>query len=210
MTLRPASLVPLALLLLALGVAGCGGHGHARVGKTTLTILAVDPNVGRAAFHLSCAPAGGDVPEPARACAALARSPQLVTSPTPFVCHGPAWWDVTIRGRLDGRPVSRHVQTCWTEQMALIGGLGIANGLPRHMLPRRTGRLLPGTRRIFPRGVLRPGDAVVCTVHGRRLVGGVPVAVDGAAEIGYDGLGAEPVSLTVARRRDGTVTAACS
>ena len=205
MTLRRASL---ALLVPAL--AGCGGHAQARVGRTTLTILAVDPDVGRAVFRLSCAPAGGDVPEPERACAALARSPQLVTRPVPFVCHGPAWWDLTITGRLDGRPLRRHVSTCWTAQMGLIGRLGIADGLQRHLLPRRTGRLLPGTQRTFPPGVLRPGDAVVCEARGRRLVGGVPPASGGGAETGYDGTGAGPVSLTVVRRPDGTVTAACS
>lgn len=200
--------VTVALLAVAV-LAGCGGRAHGQA-ATRLTILAVDPNVGRAVFHLSCAPAGGDVPAPARACAALERTPGLVRRPVPFVCHGPAWWDLTISGRLDGHPLSRHVGTCWTPQMALIGRLGIAPSLQRHLQPRRTGAVLPGASRTFPGGVLRPGDAVVCEALGRRLVTGVPVASGQTEETGYDSVGGGSISLGVTRHRDGSVTATCS
>src|ERR1041385_9128297 len=110
--------------LVALSLAGCGSRS---VPSTDLTLLAVNPSVGRAVFHLRCAPARGDLGDPARACAAVAARPQLVTRPKPFVCFGGtfSWWDVTITGRLNGRPVRTHISTCWTPQMAMIRRLGI-------------------------------------------------------------------------------------
>jgi hypothetical protein len=101
--------------------------------STDLTLLAVNPCVGRAAFHLACAPTGGDLGNPARACAALVARPQLVTSPKPFTCFGGtfSWWDISITGRLRGRRIHTHTSTCWTPQMAMIH--------------RRMGRRAPAT-----------------------------------------------------------------
>ncbi len=41
-------------------------------------------NGGRAIFHLKCDPASGDVADPAKACAAIAAQPTLVTNPQPY------------------------------------------------------------------------------------------------------------------------------
>src|SRR5215467_5328021 len=40
---------------------------------------------GRALFHLRCDPDGGNVADPAKACAAIAAQPSLVTDPQPYV-----------------------------------------------------------------------------------------------------------------------------
>lgn len=45
-------------------------------------------NGGRALFHLKCDPAGGDVADPAKACAAIAAQPSLVTNPKPYYTSG--------------------------------------------------------------------------------------------------------------------------
>jgi hypothetical protein len=154
-----------------------------------LTILAVNPNVGRAVFHVSC-------PGPARGCAAVAADPALVTAPKPFVCWA-GMWTLTVSGRLNGRRFARRVETCWTPQMQLLGKLGIARQLQSHLEPRRVGRVLPGVAQTFVS--LRPGDLVEC----RGLSLGVPVAT-GAPTVASGGL-----TLTVARRRDGSVSASC-
>jgi hypothetical protein len=46
-------------------------------------------NGGRALFHLKCEPAGGNVADPAKACAAIAAQPSLVTNPKPYSTSGP-------------------------------------------------------------------------------------------------------------------------
>jgi hypothetical protein len=155
-----------------------------------LTILAVNPSVGRAVFHVSC--------PGSRACAALAAQPSLLTAPRPFVCLGGtfSWWTLTLSGRADGRRIRTRVDTCWTPQMALIGKLGIGGELESHLQPRRVGSVLPGLTRTFVS--LRPGDVVAC----RSLRVGVPYS--GAPSEEQGGL-----TLTVTRRGDGSVTASC-
>jgi hypothetical protein len=200
-----------ASLLVAAALAGVAGAGDSP--STRVTILAVNPNVGRAAFHLSCGPTGGDIPSPERACAALAAASGLVLSPQPFVCRGgpTSWWDITVSGRLDGNPFLSHTSSCWTPQMGLIGELGIAAALQEHLLPRRRRTLHGGQRRVFPPGALRPGDLVVCTTHNRRLELGVPVdAEHGGSLTGYGGAGVKTVTLTVTLHIDGSVTASCT
>lgn len=117
-----------------LAVATGGGGGG---GETSLTLEADNPQVGHAAFRLECDPPGGDVPDAAAACAALARNPKLLTDPKPFVCWGgtSSWWEIAISGRLAGEPVEVRTRTCWTAQMALIRALGIARELERHIDP---------------------------------------------------------------------------
>src|SRR2546423_1840112 len=56
-------------LVLAASLVGCGSRSVKP--STDLTLVALNPWVGRAVFHLSCAPAGGDLGDPARACAAV-------------------------------------------------------------------------------------------------------------------------------------------
>jgi hypothetical protein len=119
------------LLVFLAPLSGCGGRS-ARP-QSALTILAVNESVGRAVFHLECGPTGGDLPDNASACRALASAPTLVTAPKPFLC--PAMpWQVAISGRLDGRRISRRFFTCWTPQMATIGQLGIGRPSVRVVL----------------------------------------------------------------------------
>jgi hypothetical protein len=197
------------VVLAALSLAGCGS-GSAKP-ATDLTLLAVNPSVGRAVFHLRCAPARGDLGDPARACAAVAARPQLVTRPKPFVCFGGtfSWWDVTIAGRLNGRPVRTHISTCWTPQMAMIRRLGIGwQSLRAHLLPRRHEAVMPSVTQNFPSGALRPGDLVTCKILGHELEDGVPVEYGTSSE-GYGGKNVTSVTLSVTHHRDGSVTASC-
>jgi hypothetical protein len=71
--LAPVAPVPANLTLLVVSE-GFPGHG-------TLPQW----NGGRALFHLRCDPAGGNVADPAKACAAIAAQPSLVTNPQPYV-----------------------------------------------------------------------------------------------------------------------------
>jgi hypothetical protein len=120
----------LSCLLLLPFVVGCGITQTPAAG-TELTIRAVNSDVGRSEFHLNCEPPGGDVPNPEDACAALAKTPELVTRPEPFVCARGrfSWWDVTISGNLGDKPIDTKFSTCWTEQMATLGRLGLLRGL---------------------------------------------------------------------------------
>ena len=206
---RRVVLVLLFSCLLAASAAGCGKRsvGH----STDLTLLAVNPSVGRASFHLACGPAGGDLENPARACAALAAQPDLVINPKPFTCLGGtfSWWDLTITGRLRGKRIRTHTSTCWTPQMAMIQRLGIGfKTLDAHMLPRRRGTVLPGTQRTFPAGLLQAGDVVTCRILGHKLDGGVPIE-HVTSSTGYGGENVTSVTLGVMHNRDDSVTASC-
>src|SRR5438093_1468233 len=110
-------LAALLCLLVTFALAGCGSSQLGdSAPQTELTMRAVNTSVGRSVFHLDCEPPGGDLPDPAGACAALSRAPELVTSPTPFTCVGGmfSWWDITISGRLDGKEIDRAFSICWT------------------------------------------------------------------------------------------------
>jgi hypothetical protein len=114
----------LALLLLGCALlAGCGDATTHR--RTQLTLLALNTDQGRALIHIDCSPPSGDLPHPQAACSAIEHHPQLVTNPTPFNCWSGSSWDVTISGRLDGRPVSHRFSTCWAPQQQTIARLGL-------------------------------------------------------------------------------------
>jgi hypothetical protein len=197
------------IVLLLMLLVGCGGRTPPR---TQLTITALNSWVGRSVFHLDCGPAGGDLPHPAQACAAVKRAPELLTDPKPFVCVGgtSSWWDVTITGRLNRATIRRTFSTCWTTQMATLGRFGMSwNVLKAHLLPRRRETVLAGTRRVFPPGVLRATDLVTCDILGHHLELGVPVEVGPGASTGYGGAHVLSVVLRVGRNRDGSVTASC-
>jgi hypothetical protein len=153
----------ISLLLIVVSLVGCSDRAvHP---STRLTILAINASVGRAAFHLDCGPSGGDVGNAARACSAVTTHPELLTDPKPFTCAGGtfSWWDITITGWLNEHPIRTHTSTCWTPQMAMIDRLGIGwKSLQAHLLPRRREAVLPGIQRIFPPGLLQPGDLVNC------------------------------------------------
>jgi hypothetical protein len=179
---------------------------------TKLTLVALNSWVGRAVFHLDCGPAGGDIPRPARACLALAHTPQLVTSPKPFTCMGgtSSWWDVAISGRFNGKQITRAFSTCWTPQMTTIGRLGLAwPVLQKHLVARRVQAVMPGTSVVFAPGVLRAADLVTCTILSHHLQVGVPLAVGSPASGGFGGANVTSVTLSVGRHRDGSVSASC-
>ena len=175
-----------------------------------LTVLAVGETGGRALFHLRCVPAGGDVAQPAKACAAIAAQPSLVTNPKPFFDMGPNTWYFTITGRLKGKPVHFSGESSWTPQFALIDKLGLAgpHGQPLRLEPGRHGSVGVGRTHTFAPGVLRPGDLVTCRVHhgyqGPRLAMSVPI------HRGFGGYsGATPGVIAVRVRADGAVIASC-
>lgn len=214
--LRAASLV---VLLVALWT-GCGGEGgdggSAASYGTELTMVALNPNVGRAVFHLQCLPSdyvGGDLPDAGKACDALSSNPELITSPRPFTCAGGtfSWWDVTISGRLNGTPTHRSFSTCWTPQMETLGRFGLTDeALRAHLVPRREKAVLPGAPQVFPPGVLRATDLVTCDILGHHLEIGVPVEATGQpSSEGYGGANVVSVTLGVALNKDGSVSASC-
>jgi hypothetical protein len=197
-------------LVLTLLLAACGGS--AKPPATALTILAVNSSVGRSVFHLDCGPVSGDVPDPARACAVLAGAPQLITQPKPFTCAGGtfSWWDVTITGRFDRKPIRRFFSTCWTPQMATLGSLHLGwSLLQKHLLPMRHVSVFAGTTHVFPPGALQAADVVTCDIRGHRLAMGVPDTIGPGGSVGYGGTNIVSVKLAVARRRDGSVSATC-
>ena len=200
-------LAGLAAVLVMLA-AGCGGS--AKLAGTRLTLTALNPNVGMAVFHLECQPARGDVADPAAACAALAHSPTLVTSPAPFTCFGgpTSWFDVTISGRLAGAPVHEKFATCWTRQSATLGKLGIGGSLSGHIRTRRVG--IVNASRTFASGALRPGDVLVCGLPGHRGVElGIPARHGSLGSAGSGGpLGG--ATLTGTRHSDGSIVASCT
>src|SRR5689334_22360826 len=186
-------------LVLAALLAGCGSSGRS---KTALTMVALNTTVGRAEFHLRCGPRGGDLTQPERACAALASDPRLLSQSRPFVCAGGpfSWWDVTVTGRLAGRPVHRRFSTCWTPQMTLIGRLGLSwKVLHAHLVTRRVKRLHAGEHVTIPSRILRPTDLVTCTIAGHKLDVGVPKLANVSSSNGYGGANAKSVDLEVAR-----------
>jgi hypothetical protein len=174
-----------------------------------LTVLAVGES-GRALFHLRCDPDGGNVAQPARACAAIAAQPSLVTHPKPFFDMGPNTSYFTITGRLNGKPVHFSGESSWTPQMALIDKLGLAgpHGQPLHLEPRRHGSVGLGQTHTFAPGVLRPGDLVTCRVH--HSYQGPPLAMSVPIHRGFGNMfGATPGVMAVRVRADGAVIASC-
>jgi hypothetical protein len=183
-----------------------GGSG------SEITISSVNSEVGRAKFHLSCDPPGGDLPHPVEACAALSKKPELLEHPKPFTCAGGtfSWWDIEIRGRFDGKPIATDVSTCWTAQMEMLEALGMDDKvLEAHMLPRAHKEVLPGTTHVFAPGEIEVADEVTCDIRGHHLEAGVPAYTGGPVTVGYDGLNILPVTMTVQRHDDGSVEAAC-
>ncbi|HZU20348.1 MAG TPA: hypothetical protein VE982_03925 [Gaiellaceae bacterium] len=195
--------------LVALAAAALAACGATRHPATSLTLVAENDDLGRAAFHLRCGPTGGDLPDPAAACRAVARDPALVRRPKPFVCHGgpQSWWNVTVTGQLRGRRVATRFSTCWTPQMATISALGIGRALPSHVQPRRHAVVLPGATKLLVG--LRPGDLVTCRVLGRELRLGVPSTVGATADVGFGGGDTRELRLALTRGADGAVAATC-
>lgn len=204
-------LIALVIVALALStILAQADAGGATPASTRLTIVALDSYVGRAVFHLSCDPVGGDLPDATRACAALAQKPQLITNPEPFTCRGGpgSWWLVKVTGALHGEATSRTFATCWTLQAPTLAQLGLTwDVLRSHLVPRRHRRVPAGTTRRFAPGVLRETDLVTCDIRGHHLKVGVPEEAGRPVSVS---VGTHPiVALTVAFNRDRSVTASC-
>lgn len=186
------------------------GLGSVSPVPAKLTILEVGENGGRALFHLRCDPAGGNVAEPAQACAAIAAQPSLVTHPKPFFDGGDNGAYFTITGSLNGKPVHFSGESDWTPQMALIDKLGLAgrDGQPLRPEPLRHGSVGLNQTHTFAPGVLRPGDLVTCRVghryQGPALSMSVPVQRGSG---GY--IGTMPGVMAVRMRPDGAVIVSC-
>jgi hypothetical protein len=135
--------VPANLTVLVVGESGFGDRALPR------------GSGGRALFHLKCDPASGNVADPAKACAAIAAQPSLVTNPKPYYTSGPATnlglgrypagppkqvchfhpaklcpaetpWYFRISGSVNGKPVHFGGAGLWGTQVALVDKLGLA------------------------------------------------------------------------------------
>jgi hypothetical protein len=215
--------VLVALIVVAVVAAGAAlgvellGRSTVRPVRANLTVLVVGEGGisgqggGRALFHLKCDPAGGNVAQPAKACAAIAAQTSLVTNPKPFYCLslGGVWY-FTITGHLNGKAIRYSGQSCWTTQMALIDKLGLAgpHGQPLRLEPRRQGSVGLGQTHTFAARLLRPGDLVACRVrHGYR---GFPLAMSVPVQRGvWESSGAMAGVMKVRLRADGAVIAGC-
>jgi len=187
-----------------------GGAESVTPVPANLTILAVGENGGRALFHLRCDPAAGNVAQPAKACAAIAAQPSLVTNPKPFFDMGGNTSYFTITGRLNGKPVQFRGESSWAPQMELIDKLGLAgpHGQPLHLEPRRDGFVGLNQTHTFAPGVLRPGDFVTCRVH--HSYQGLPLAMSVPIHRGFGGMrGATPGVIAIRVRANGTVITSC-
>jgi hypothetical protein len=175
-----------AVVAVAVVAAGAGlayelrGPGPLAPVPANLTVLVVSEsfaghrtlphgNGGRALFHLKCDPAGGNVADPANACAAIAEQPSLVTNPKPYrtgpatgfvissvtgppstVCHvhpvrmcptnGPDYFKIT--GSVNGKPVHFSGGGVFATDVALVEKLGLADRFGKPVVrlePRRHG-----------------------------------------------------------------------
>jgi hypothetical protein len=93
---------------------------------------------GRALFHLKCDPAGGNVADPAKACAAIAAQPSLVTNPEPYLPSRP---ETVFPGSVKPVPVGGPLmQVCHLHPAKLCPAngpdyfkiTGSVNGKPLH------------------------------------------------------------------------------
>lgn len=95
-------------------------------------------NGGRAVFHLRCDPAGGNVADPAKACAAIAAQPSLVTNPQPYVPGRPGQVPIdTLTPIPVGGPLMQvcprnHAKLCPTNGPDYFKITGSVNGKPVH------------------------------------------------------------------------------
>jgi hypothetical protein len=128
---RRRGLVAAVALVLAAGATGLGlelsSRGADSAGgrsSTSLRLLVNGPLYeGRGVFHLNCNPPGGNLPDPAAACALIAGQSTAITRPKFSSCLEPN--EVTFVGRLNGKPVESTITTCWASQARLIRNLGV-------------------------------------------------------------------------------------
>ena len=169
------------------------GLGSVTPVPAKLTVLAVREGGGRALFHLRCDPAAGNVAQPARACAAIAAQPSLVTNPKPFYDGGNNAAYFTITGSLNGKPVHFSAESDWQ---------------PLRLEPSRRGTIGVNQTQTFAPGVLRPGDLVTCRVH--HSYQGPPLAMSVPIHPSFGSMsGTGPGVMAVRVRANGAVIASC-
>ncbi len=225
---RPVASILVALVV-ALTVAACGGGSRASV-PVKLTLLVVSESWpgyehspqrdgGRALFHLKCDPASGNVADPAKACAAIAAQPSLVTNPKPYRVTGEItgppitgyFTYFTITGSVHGKAVHFSGPGIWGTDVPLVAKLGLARryGKPVVRLePRRYGSVAMNHTRRFAPGMLRSGDLVTCrTDHSYK---GPPLAMSVPVERGNrEMISTTPGLMAIIMRADSTVLASC-
>lgn len=193
---------------------------------------------GRVLFHLKCDPASGNVADPAKACAAIAAQPSLVTNPKPYaprtpftglggssggppmqVCHlhpvklcpanGPDYFKIT--GTVNGKPVHFGGGGIFATNVPLVEKLGLARryGQPVVRLePRRHRFVAMSHTHKFAPGVLLPGDLVTCSTNHRYKY---PLAMSVPVHRGNapERTSATPGLMAIRLRADGAVLASC-
>jgi hypothetical protein len=123
------ALIGLAALVV---LAGCGSGGSDESGAASKTSLTISVVVAEGAtpkvMRLTCNPAGGDHPQPAQACAVLAKAGAKVFKPVPKgqVCSmlygGPQ--TATVKGTYDGSTVDAtftRTNGCETDRWEKLG-----------------------------------------------------------------------------------------
>jgi hypothetical protein len=227
--------VVVALIAVAVVAAGAAltvelrGVGAAAPVPANLTVLVVGDSGSfgqsgwRALFHLKCDPASGNVADPARACAAIAAQPSLVTDPKPYCSvvssgcvpsDGPAPvspWYFRITGSVGGKPVHFEGEGTWAPQVALVDKLGLAgpHGNPLRLEPRRHGFVAVNQTHRFAPGVMRPGDLITCRVDQRYKGPPLAMTVPVHRGLGPYEASSTPGLMAVRIRADGAVLASC-
>ena len=123
-----------AVIVLALALAACGSSTGSGPQPSTLQI-AIQPgfiaNAKPQHFTLTCNPAGGTVPKPASACAALAAHPALLTSAPACSVGMPDVGSKAVTGTWQGKPVSISYRGCDGDNarwVAMARALGLIPG----------------------------------------------------------------------------------
>jgi hypothetical protein len=141
-----AVVVVAAAVVLTVELRGRGSVAPVPVNLTVLVVSAGFPghgtlpqgDGGRALFRLKCDPASGDVADPAKACAAIAAQPSLVTNPKPYLPDSPV---TEIGGSVMPAPVGGPLmQVCHSHPAKLCPAngpdyfkiTGSVNGKPVH------------------------------------------------------------------------------
>jgi hypothetical protein len=132
------------VVVLLVGLAGCGGGGTAAVDLSVRLTSGFGPSLKDERFTLRCQPTGGDMPNRARLCAMIAAHPRAMLAPARArsVClGGPGMPTVSVAGKWQGRGVrfSEAVLCDWPGGVAALAYWAAAES--PHYLPVAAVRL---------------------------------------------------------------------